>query len=85
MSSCKSNLRRATVLLLASVLLTTFAYAQSPAKQAPDKAALAAEKAQMEALGHKYKTATELFEALRAQGCATEFVTPADLRRIAGQ
>ena len=75
MSSCNSNARRTALLLLVSLFLAALAVAQAPAQKQADKAALAAEKAQMEELGRKYKTATELFEALRAQAHGGKLLT----------
>jgi hypothetical protein len=69
MTVCKSNVHSAAVLLVAAALVTGFVSAQAPApvQKNANAGARAAEKAQMEALGRKYKTATELFEALRKQ------------------
>jgi hypothetical protein len=64
----KSNNRWAPLLLVAaSTVLSAVSLAQAPAQKEADKAALAAEKVKMEEMGRKYKTATELFEALKAE------------------
>src|SRR5580698_6160937 len=75
MTVCKAKILPATVLFVASVLVAGFATAQAPAPAAApppvqkdaNAGARAAEKAQMEALGRKYKTAAELFAALKSQ------------------
>jgi hypothetical protein len=67
----KSVSRPATVLIAALAFAASVASAQAQAPAAVQKdvkdGALTAEKAKMEAMGRKYKTATELFEALKKQ------------------
>jgi hypothetical protein len=71
MTVCKSTVRSAMVLLLGVALGAPLALAQAPAPAPVQKdanaGAIAAEKVKMEELGRKYKTATELFEALKKQ------------------
>jgi hypothetical protein len=71
MTVCKARILPATLLFVVSIFVSGFATSQAPAPAPVQKdanaGARAAEKAQMEALGRKYKTATELFEALRSQ------------------
>ena len=83
MTVCKAKILPATMLFVASVLVAGFATAQAPApaaapasvQKAANAGARAAEKAQMEALGRKYKTAAELFAALKSQAHGGKPVT----------
>jgi len=69
MIECKSLMRSGMTLVAGLALATTLAAAQAatqePGKKDPNAAARAAEKTRMEALGLKYKTAWELYTALK--------------------